>query len=390
MNILAQRMQKLAPEGAFKVLAQAEELERQGQKIIHFEIGQPDFATPRHITRAGINALKNGRTRYTPSVGIFELREEIANWITEYTKIDTSFRQVAVTPSCKTALFTALASIVEPGTEVIYPDPGFPAYKILIEFFGGKAIPVPLTEERKFSFDMEILKKSITSKTRAIIINSPSNPTGSIIPKEDLEEISEIVRKKKIWVISDEIYNQIRYTKDKYTSIYEFEGMKNQTIIIDGFSKTYAMTGWRLGYLVAPESIMERIDLLLTHAVACTATFTQDAGLEALRGTKKPVLSMVKEFKKRRDFVISELNKIKGVTCTLPDGAFYAFPNVKSFKKSSKEIASYILEHAGVALLDGTSFGEYGEGYLRISYATDMANLEKGIKKIKVALKKIT
>lgn len=382
-------MQKLAPEGAFKVLAEAEELERQGKKIIHFEIGQPDFETPRHITKAGINALKNGRTKYTPSLGIFPLREKIADWVTEYTKVDTSYQQVAVTPSCKTALFTSLAAVVEPGSEVIYPDPGFPAYKILIEFFGGKAIPVPLIEERKFSFDMKVLREKITKKTKIIIINSPSNPTGSIIPKQDLKEIAEIVKKKKIWILSDEIYSQIRYTNEEYTSIYSYEHMKNQTIIIDGFSKSYSMTGWRLGYLVAPKVVMERINLLLTHSVACTATFTQDAGLEALTGSKIPMEKMIKEFQRRRDYVIMSLNKIQRVTCLRPDGAFYAFPNIKSFNLPSKQVASYLLEHAGVALLDGTSFGEYGEGYLRISYATDMTNLEKGLKKIKIALEKL-
>lgn len=386
---LASRMSVLDREGAFAVLAHAEMLEREGREIIHFEIGQPDFPTPRNITQAGIQALKKGRTRYTPSVGIYELRKVLADYVTKTRGRETAITQVAVTPSAKTALFTALAAVVEPGDEVLYPDPGFPAYKILIEFFGGRAIPVPMVEERHFSFDMNVFRKKLNKKTRAVILNSPSNPTGTIIPSKDLEEIAGLIQKTKTWVITDEIYHRILYTGQPFMSIYSFPELKDQTIIADGFSKTYSMTGWRLGYLVFPERILERIDYFLTHTVACTATFTQDAGIEAIIGPQRSVDIMVKEFKRRRDFVISELNSMKGVTCTIPDGAFYAFPNVKSFGKTSKELANYLLEEAGVALLDGTSFGKYGEGYLRISYATSMEQLERGLQKMKKALAKL-
>lgn len=386
---LASRMSKLTPEGAFKVFAEAQELERTGKNIIHFEIGQPDFETPQHIAQAAINAIKSGKTKYTPSLGIFPLRQAIAEWTTKKREVKTDYSQVAITPSCKTALFIALASIVEKGDEVLYPDPGFPAYKVLIEFFGGKAIPIPLVEEREFSFDMGIFRKKISKKTRAIILNSPSNPTGTIIPKEDLKQIAALAIKNKCWVITDEIYNRILYTDEPYTSIYSLPNMSKQTIIVDGFSKTYSMTGWRLGWLVAPDEIMEKIGYLLTHSVACTATFTQEAGLAAILGSQRPVEKMVREFKRRRDFVIGNLNSIPNISAFSPHGAFYAFPNIKSYKKSSKEIASIILQKANVALLDGTSFGKYGEGYLRISYATDIDILKIGLERIRKALKNL-
>lgn len=386
---LASRMAALDREGAFAVLAHAEMLEREGKEIIHFEIGQPDFPTPKNITQAGITALKNGRTRYTPSVGIYELRNALSEYVTKTREQETAITQIAVTPSAKTALFTALAAVVEPGDEVMYPDPGFPAYKILIEFFGGKAVPIPMVEERHFSFDMNVFRKKLNKKTRAIILNSPSNPTGTIIPNEDLEEIANLVKKTSTWIISDEIYHRILYTGRPFMSIYSFPSLKDQVIIVDGFSKTYAMTGWRLGYMVFPERILERVDYFLTHAVACTTTFVQDAGIEAITGPQGSVERMVKEFRRRRDYVVETLNGMEGVTCTTPDGAFYAFPNITSFRKTSKEVADYLLEEAGAALLDGTSFGKYGEGYLRISYATSMELLEKGLLQIKKTLRKL-
>ena len=383
---LASRMHQLAPEGAFEVLAKAQELERQGRSIIHLEIGQPDFETPSHIADAGIRAIREGKTKYTPSLGIMPLRKSLAEYITKTRKVSANYSNIAVTPSCKTALFCALASIVEPADEVLYPDPGFAAYKILVQFFGGKPVPIPLVEERQFSFDMKIFKKKFSSRTKAIILNFPSNPTGTTIPPEDLEEIASLVKNSDCWIISDEIYSRILYTHEPFISIYSLPNMQKRTIIVDGFSKTYSMTGWRLGYMVIPENIIERIDNLLTHSVACTASFTQEAGLAALVKSQAPVVNMIKEFKKRRDFAVKELNSIKGVSCLTPQGAFYVFPNIKSFKKSSKEIASCLLQEAGVALLDGTAFGRYGEGYLRISYATDIKNLQEGLRKIKSAL----
>lgn len=387
---LSSRMSMLAPEGAFAVLAKAQELERQGKSIVHLEIGQPDFETPKHIAKAGIKAIQEGKTKYTPSLGILPLRQAIAKSITQRTKIETSSKKVAVTPSCKTALFCALAATVNIGDEIIYPEPGFPAYKILIEFFGGKAVPVPLVEEKEFAFDMNIFKKKFSKNTKAIILSFPNNPTGTLLPLENLKEIADLVKGTQCWVISDEIYSQLIYTKEPYISMYSLPSMQDRTIIVDGFSKTYAMTGWRLGYMIAPESIMEKIDYLLTHSFACTATFTQEAGIAAIEGSQKDTETMIKEYKRRRDFVIKELNSMKGVSAMLPHGAFYAFPNVTSFKKSSKYIADYLLEHVGVAVLDGTSFGKYGEGYLRISYATSMKNLQEGLKRVKSGLEKLS
>lgn len=386
---IAQRLFKLGPEGAFEVLAAAQQLERQGKSIIHFEIGQPDFSTFSYIKEAGISAINAGKTRYTPSLGTMALRKELAGAISKQKGVKLSYKNVAVTPGCKSAIFAALASVVGEGDEVIYPDPSFPAYKTLIDFFGGKAVPIPLLEERKFSFDMQEFKEKISNKTRAIIINSPGNPTGTIIPKEDLIEIANIAKKNDIWVITDEIYSRIIYSDKKYESIYSIPGMKKRTFIVDGFSKAYAMTGWRLGYLIMPESMETHIDYLLNNAVSCTASFTQEAGLVALKGRQKDVTDMVKELHRRRDFVVEKLNEIPGVICAVPSGAFYAFPNIKSFKKSSKRIASYLLQEAGVALLDGTAFGEFGEGYLRISYATNMENLEEGLRRMKISLQKI-
>lgn len=386
---LASRMTQLAPEGAFTVLAKSQELERKGKSIIHFEIGQPDFETPKHIAKAAITAIQQGKTKYTPSLGILPLRQAIAREISKRVKKEVSFENVAVTPSCKTALFCALAATIGKGDEVMYPEPGFPAYKILIEFFGGKAVPIPLLEEREFAFDMKVFKKKFSKKTKAIILSFPNNPTGTMLPLIDMKEIAEMVKGTDCWLISDEIYSQLIYTDEPFVSIYSLPSMHERTIIVDGFSKTYAMTGWRLGYLVAPKAIMQQIEYLITHSIACTASFTQEAGIAALTGSQAEVVKMVKEFRKRRDFVIAELNSMKGVTAILPHGAFYAFPNITSFNKSSKYIADYLLEKAGVALLDGTSFGKYGEGYLRISYATSMEKLQDGLSRMKIALGKL-
>lgn len=387
---LAKRIFQLEPEGAFTVLAKALELERQGRSIIHFEIGQPDFPTPETIANSAIKAIKSGKTKYTPSLGITLLREAIAEDVTKRTKIDTDYSEVAVTPGCKNSLFTAIASVVDNGDEVLYPDPGFPAYKSLIQFFGGVPKAIPLVENRSFSFDMQKLRSSINKKTKAIILSYPGNPTGTIISKKDLEEIASLVSGTDIWIITDEIYNRIFYLNEPYTSIYSLSGMKKRTIIVDGLSKTYAMTGWRIGTLVFPRELTEKIDFMLTNSVSCTAAFTQEAALEAIKGPQEAVNIMVSEYRKRRDFIVAELNKINGVTCMLPQGAFYVFPNITSFKKSSKEMADYILEEAGVALLDGTSFGSYGEGYLRISYATSLKKLEEGLQRIKFGLEKLT
>ena len=386
---LASRMSTLAPEGAYAVLSAASELERKGKSIIHLEIGQPDFPTPVHIVRAGIAALRAGKTKYTAPLGTWELRQAIAKYVSIARGRETSACNIAVTPSGKTAIFTALAATVSPGDEVMYPDPGFPTYRTLIEFFGGKAVPIPLSESSRFSFDMLVLRKKFSKKTKLIILNSPSNPTGGVMPKSDIEEIADMVKHTGCWVVSDEMYSRMVYSDEPYTSIFSIPGMQKQTINVDGFSKTYAMTGWRLGYMVVPEAIVGRIDYFLTHSVGCTAGFVQEAGIAALQGSQRPSIRMVEEFKKRRDAVVTLLNDIPGVRCQMPDGAFYAFPNISSFKKPSKVFAKYLLEHAGVAVLAGTDFGQYGEGYLRISYAASLSTLQEGIQRMKKALHKL-
>ena len=284
-----------------------------------------------------------------------------------------------MTPGGKAGIYAVLSLLINPGDEVIFPSPGFPTYEILIDHFGGVKKPVPLLEENDFSFDTDVLKESISPKTKIIIINSPSNPTGSIIPKKDLELIADLAKKNDIWVFSDEIYSQIVYGGKGFESIWSIPGMKKRTFVLDGFSKTYSMTGWRLGYLVCPEGTVDSVSHLLTHMVGCTATFTQYAGMAALSGSQAGVKEMVSSFEKRRDYMIRELNKIDGVTCRVPMGAFYAFPNIKAFGKSSDDVAKFLLEKGKVALLSGTSFGKYGEGYLRISYANSLQNIKRGV-----------
>lgn len=386
---LASRMSLLAPEGAYAVLSQAQELERAGKTIIHLEIGQPDFPTPKHIVEAAVQALRTGKTKYTPSLGIAQLRKCIAFSLTSSHGEEVDYRQVAITPSGKTAIFAAMAAVVNPGDEVIYPDPGFPTYRTLIEFFGAKPVPIPLVEERHFSFDLREFRKRVSKKTKLVIINSPSNPTGGVIPRKDLEEIAHRIRDARAYVMSDEMYRRIIYTKEPYVSIYSLSNMRERTIIVDGFSKTYAMTGWRLGFMVAPTAVIAKIDYLLTHSVGCTASFTQEAGVAAIESSQKKVTLMVSEFRKRRDFVVKALNSIPGITCQNPDGAFYVFPNITSFHKSSKDIASYLLHHSGLALLDGTAFGRHGEGHLRLSYAADMETLAEGLDRIRIGLSEL-
>lgn len=386
---LARRMDILEPEGAYKILSKATELERQGKDIIHFEIGQPDFPTPKIIADAGIQAIRDGKTKYGPTLGIHELRAEIADYLSQSRNIDISEKQIAVTPSGKTAIFSTMSSILEPGDEVIYPNPSFPTYQIMIDYLGAIRKPIPLLEENSFSFDMKVFRKLYSKKTKLIIINSPSNPTGGVMPRKDLEEIRDTIKGTNTWVMTDELYAKIIYDNIDYTSFYSFNNVHENTILVDGFSKVYAMTGWRIGYISAPLRIMERLDYLLTHIASGTATFTQYAAAAGLQGDQSYVSAMVTAFDERRKYIVQELNKMPGMKCATPEGAFYAFPNVKSFKKSSGEIADYLLEKGGVALLDGKFFGDYGEGYLRLSYATSMENIKEGLKRIKKALSEI-
>jgi len=382
----AQRTDHLRPEGAYQVLARAQELEAQGKDIIHLEIGEPDFATPAHVSLAGIRAIATGQTRYNPPAGLTPLREVIAEYAGRMRGIPINMNQVVVSPGAKPNLFFPTLALVNPGDEVIYPDPGFPTYEAMIGVAGGKAVPVPLLEKNGFSFDLEAFDRFINPKTKLIILNSPSNPTGGVIPQQDLEHIAQAAIRYGAWVLSDEIYNQLLYDQRVAPSIASIPGMQERVIIIDGFSKTYAMTGWRLGYGIMPEDLARRVGLLLTHSVGCTAHFTQVAGIEALTGPQDYVLMMVEEYKRRRDLVVKGLNEIPGVSCLEPQGSFYAFPNIQRTGKSSDELANLILD-GGVALLPGSAFGKYGEGYLRIVFANSYENIEKALGRIEKVIR---
>lgn len=389
-NRLADRIQHLEPEGAYEVLARAQQLEVQGREVIHLEIGQPDFQTFANIGISGIRAIANGQTRYTPSAGIPELKQEIAEYTSSRIGVPFSADQVVVGPGAKPLLFFPMMAILEPGDEAIYPDPGFPSYRAIIETMGAKPVPIPLKEESGFSFDMDVFLDRINQHTRLVIINSPSNPTGGIIPSGDLERIAEKAIEYDLWVLSDEIYTRLVYHPDPVLSIASIPGMENRTIVMDGFSKTYAMTGWRLGYALMPEPLAGKVGLLLTHSVGCTASFTQIAGIEALTGPQQQVEEVRQRFQKRRDVIVSGLNAIHGITCQNPLGAFYVFPNIKHFERSSKEMADILLNDAGVAVLPGTSFGNLGEGYLRLCYANSTSNIEKALGLIENTLKKLS
>lgn len=379
----------MKPEGAYQVLARAQALEAQGRKIIHFEIGQPDFDTFENISEAGRGAIAEGRTRYTPPAGMPSLREAIADAAGLQRGVRFAPGQVVVAPGTKPNLFYSTLALVGPGDEVLYPDPGFPTYKAMIGVAGGTAVPVPLMEANSFSFDLDAFDRLINERTRLIVLNSPSNPTGGVMPMADLEHIAQAAQRYDCWVLSDEIYMRIVYDGLQVPSIVQLPGMMERTIIVDGFSKTYAMTGWRLGYGIMPEGLAAKMDLLLTHSVGCSAHFTQIAGLEAIRGPQDRVLEVVKEYQSRRDLIVSGLNSIPGIRCQKPEGAFYVFPNIQSFGVSSNDLAEYLLDEAGVAVLPGTSFGEFGEGYIRLSYSTSQENIVAGLDCIKSALGKL-
>ncbi len=379
---VAQRTRHLRAEGAYHMLAQARALEAGGRRIIHLEVGEPDFLASEEILDAAVEAMRAGRARYNPPAGVAELRQAIAEVSGRQRGIEISPGQVLVSPGAKPNMFFPTLALVEPGDEVIYPDPGFPSYAAMIGVAGGIGVPVPLREARAFSFDLEAFDRAVSGRTRLIILNSPANPTGGVIPLADLEHIAEAARRVDAWVISDEIYTRINFDGGIAPSIASLAGMQERTIIVDGFSKTYAMSGWRLGYGIMPEPLARRVELLLTHAYGCTAEFTQWAAVEALRGSQDWVAAMVAEYRRRRDRVVARLNAIPGISCREPQGAFYVFPNVTRLGLPVDELADRILRQAGVALLPGTAFGENGEGYLRLSYATSMENLEQGLERI--------
>jgi len=385
-KVFANRMDNLGTETAFEVLAKAKALEKEGRDIVHLEIGEPDFDTPNNIKEAAIKAMKAGYTHYVPAAGIPELRTAIAEYLSKSRKIDVDPEEVVVTPGAKPIIFFSILACVEPGDEVMYPNPGFPIYESMVNFVGAKPVPMPLKEENDFSIDNDDTASKITKKTKMIILNSPENPTGGVLTKENLEVIADRVKNRDdVLVLSDEVYCQIY--EGKYESIASLPGMKERTILMDGFSKTYAMTGWRLGYAAMRKDLAQKITQLMINSNSCTCAFTQMAGVEALRGPQTEPKRMVEEFRKRREVIVSGLNKIKGITCKKPRGAFYVFPNVKSFGMESKKLSDYILQKAGVAVLSGTAFGTYGEGYLRLSFANSVENIQKALKRISEAVR---
>ncbi|WP_022663848.1 pyridoxal phosphate-dependent aminotransferase [Desulfospira joergensenii] len=378
----AQRTASLKPEGAYKVLERARDLEAQGKDIIHLEIGQPGFNTFSHISQAGIQAIRDGHTRYNPPSGIQELRRAIAE--------DAGFRrgmrilpeQVVIGPGAKPGLFFPTLAVVDPGDEVLYPDPGFPTYPAMIQAAGGVPVPIPLDEKNGFSFDIDAFNARVSGKTKMIILNSPANPTGGVMPLKDLKSVAETAERCDCWVMSDEIYSRLIFDRNTPISIAALKGMEKRTIIVDGFSKTYAMTGWRLGYMIAPEPLARRLDLLMTHAVGCTASFTQVAGIEAINGNQVQVEEALKEYRMKRDLMVQGLNTIPGISCQSPGGAFYAFPNIRKTGFTSTDLAMKLLDRAGVACLSGTDFGENGEGYLRMCYACSSQDITMAIERI--------
>jgi len=379
---LSEGASRIYGEAAFEVLAKAQALERQGKNILHFEIGEPDMETPENIAKSGIKAIQDKKTHYVPSVGLLELREAVRDEVKNTRGYKPDLEQIIITPGLKPGIFFSMLATINPGDEVIYQDPGYPTYGSVSSFLGAKGVLVPLLEENEFRMNPEDIKSKITDKTKAIIVNSPQNPTGSVMTKFELEELADIAEEYDLFVISDEIYSKMTYEENHYTATSKDEA-RERTILLDGFSKYYAMTGWRLGYMVAPVDLAERLQDFLVSAVSCTAAFTQWAGVEALTGDQSFIPKMMVRFKEKRDKIVEGLNSIPGFTCLSPKGAFYAFPNITETGMTSQECADYILENAGVACLPGTAFGPYGEGYLRFSYATTLEIIGEAIQRLK-------
>jgi aspartate/methionine/tyrosine aminotransferase len=381
---LAERMQQVAVESAFEVLVRARALEAQGRDIIHLEIGEPDFPTPAHIVEAGKRALDEGWTRYGPPQGFPELREAVAEDVSRRRGIHVGPEHVSIVPGAKPMIFFPMLALLEPGDEVIYPDPGFPIYESMIRTLGATPVPMPLVESRGFSFDLNLLQDKLSDKTKMVVMNSPQNPTGGMIPEDDMRAIADLLRDRDLIVLADEIYSRIYYG-DPPVSIARYPGMLEKTIILDGFSKTFAMTGWRMGYGVMPTWLVEAVNKLMVNSCSCVASFTQRAGIAALRGPQDPVEQMVAEFRRRRDAICQGLNRIPGFRCTVPGGAFYAYANVEQTGIPSKQMADLLLEEAGVASLNGGAFGDHGEGFIRFSYANSLPNLMEAVRRIEKA-----
>jgi len=379
---LARRMSRLGTETAFEVLNKARALERQGKSIIHLEIGEPDFDTPANVIEAAVDALHKGWTHYGPSAGLPELRQAIADYVSRTRGVKVSSDEVVVVPGGKPIIFFTILSLIDEGDEVIYPNPGFPIYESMIEYVGGRAVPIQLREERDFSLDVDELASLVSDRTKLIIINSPQNPTGGVLDRHDIERIARAINDRNLFVMSDEIYSRLIFDGAEHFSIMSVPGMQERTILLDGFSKTYAMTGWRMGYGVMRPDLAAQITRLMTNSNSCTASFTQVAGIEAIRGDQSSVDRMRDEFQRRRDVFVAGLNKIKGFSCRMPKGAFYVFPNVGRTGWKSKRLEEALLEQAGVAALSGTAFGAFGEGYLRFSVANSLDNLEQALDRI--------
>jgi aspartate aminotransferase len=378
---LAKRMSRLGTESAFQVLSRARELERQGKNIIHLEIGEPDFATPANVVNAAVNALNAGWTHYGPSAGYPELRETVAAEVSRTRGVQVSADEVVVVPGGKPIIFFSILALVDEGDEVIYPNPGFPIYESMIRYVGGHPVPIRLREQKDFAFDVDEFSSLISDRTRLIILNSPQNPTGGVLSKHDIEQIAEAIGDREVFVLSDEIYSRLVF-EGRHHSIMSEPGFKDRTILLDGFSKAYAMTGWRIGYGVMRADLATHFSRLMVNSNSCTASFTQMAGVEALRGDQSSVGQMRDEFRARAQMFVTGLNRIRGFSCRMPKGAFYAFPNITGTGLTSKALADALLDKAGVACLSGASFGNFGEGYLRFSVANSMENLAKALDRI--------
>ena len=380
-KFIASRNEALDKETSLEILARARALEAEGREIIHMEIGEPDFATPENIVAAGVKALRDGYTHYGPSAGLPEARKAVARYISRDRGVEVDPGQVVITPGAKSIIFFTMLAIVEPGDEVIYPDPGFPNYEMTIDLLGARGVPLQLEEARGFSVDLDRFASLVSKRTKLCILNSPQNPTGGVFPRDFLEGVLELARKNDFFILSDEIYSKIVYD-DAFVSLYSLPGAAERTILLDGHSKTYAMTGWRLGYGVMPREMVPVVGRIAGNSTSCTASFTQIAGIEALEGPQDSVSAMVEEFRARRDIIVEGLNKISGIRCHKPSGAFYVFPNIEGTNMSSKELANLLLTEAGVAVLSGTTFGANGEGHIRLSYANSQKNIRRAIDNI--------
>jgi aspartate aminotransferase len=377
----ATRMSRLGTETAFEVLARAQALERKGRPVVHLEIGEPDFDTPRHIRLAAAKALEEGWTHYGPSAGLPNLRQAVAEEVSRTRGIPVDPDEVVITPGGKPILFFSMLALLDEGDEAVYPNPGFPIYESVIRFLGARPVPLRLREENEWAFDPDELDAALTSRTKLLILNSPHNPTGGVLDRKSLDRVAEAAKRHDFYILSDEIYSRILF-EGEARSIASYPGLKDRTIVLDGFSKTFAMTGWRLGYGVMEPALARHVARLMTNCNSCTASFVQQAGVAALRGPQDEIEAMVHEFRRRRDLLIAGLNELPGVSCRLPKGAFYAFPNVSGTGMKSQALADALLDEAGVAVLSGTAFGANGEGYLRLSCANSLENLEKALEKM--------